>query len=58
MKKRLLINNENLAKQLETDNSYNWIVVTGIELLKKGEKLGSRMTDFLLCIGVVEYSKY
>lgn len=54
-KKKLVINNDILTKQLDKDEPiYNWIVIAGLKQFNEG-KIGKQMTNFLTFIGVLEY---
>lgn len=51
------INNQKLIKQLETNNTYNWLIKKGIEMLQANKKPGNRMLDFLELTGIITISK-
>ena len=55
-KKSLRLNNEAIATQLDKDDVCNWLVIEGLKKFNEG-KLGKNMENFLIHIGVLEYSK-
>jgi hypothetical protein len=57
MKKKLVQNHENVAKQLDKDDFCNWIVIEGLKQFSQGKPLGKNMVNFLTYLGVLEYTK-
>jgi hypothetical protein len=51
------INKQKFAEQMETNNTYNWVIQQGVEMLTANKKPGDRMLDFLELTGIITISK-
>ena len=56
MKKKLVVNSENMEKHLSENNVYTSVILNALNRFHDGS-IGKLSKDFLLTIGILEYIK-